>query len=152
MESKTDDNDDGKSEYDHKPVSTESKPSKITNKELIEKVSNYFYTDPDLLVTFESFAQKNCHIINLESEEYHLKYTELYNEYKSIFEENIEGYIHSLGSNALDLYTALQEATDEDVNSNDAIFGQILFAVSDFDIFMTMMREAAEAAAFRAKK
>ena len=143
MESKTDDTGDRDSQ-DYKR--SESKSSQLSNSELVDKVSSYFYTDPDLLVTFESFAENNCHVIDLDSEEYNLKYTELYNDYKSIFEENIEGYLQTLGCSALDLYNALQEATDEDANSNSAIFGQILFAVSDFDIFMTMMREAAQAA------
>lgn len=70
-----------------------------------------------------------------------------------MFEDSIEGYLGTIGATALDLYSALKEATEEDPNSSDAIFGQILFAVSDFDMFMTMMRETAQqVASERARK
>lgn len=36
---------------------------------------------------------------------------------------------------------------DDDPNGNEAVFGQILIAVSDFDIFMQMMREEAQSSA-----
>ena len=35
----------------------------------------------------------------------------------------------------------------EDENSSEAIFGQILVSVTDFDVFMTMLREGAVKAA-----
>ena len=126
--------------------------AKLTNNVLLQKVQEYFYTDDALLNTFESFAKENCNVIDLDTEEYKLKYTELYEEYKSLFESRLERYIHSLGATALDFYNALKEATDEDADSNDAVFGQILFAVSDFDIFMTMMRETAQAEESKARK
>ena len=40
-------------------------------------------------------------------------------------------------------FNALKNKTDEDMNSNEAIFGQILLSVCEFDIFMTMLREEA---------
>jgi hypothetical protein len=143
MDSKSGDYGDEGKENDFK--GGDEKSSKISNNELLQKTQMYFYTDEELLTTFESFAQSHCHQIDLDTDEYKLKYTELYNEYKSLFEFKLESYIKSLGCTALDLFDALKEATDEDANSNDAVFGQILFAVSDFDIFMTMMREAAQA-------
>ena len=151
MDSKSGDNEDESKSGDAKDTG-ETPLVKISNSELLEKVQMFFYTDDALLHTFESFATENCHIIDLDSDEYELKYTEIYNVYKGLFEDNIEAYIVSLGCSALDFYHALKEATDENADSNDAVFGQILFAVSDFDIFMTMMREAAQAADSRAKK
>ena len=145
MDSKSDDEEESK--IDYKLNYNEEKVSRISNSELIDKVQNYFYTDKDLLCTFESFAAKNCHYINLDSDEYNLKYTELYNEYRALFEENIEGYISSLGVTVLEFFNALKEATEEDADSNDAVFGQILFAISDFDVFMVMMKEAAQSQA-----
>lgn len=40
----------------------------------------------------------------------------------------------------------MKTKTEQDENSNHAIFGQILIAVCDFDVFITMMREEAYAA------
>jgi hypothetical protein len=46
----------------------------------------------------------------------------------------------ALNIKANELYLALKRKTDKDENSNEAIFGQILVAVCDFDVFMQMMR------------
>lgn len=146
--SKTSDSDDERerNEYKSSYENEEKNSEQLTNNEILEKVQNYFYTDDDLLRIFETYVKENCHYINLDSEEYDLKYTELYNEYKGMFEDKIEHYLKTINLTALDLYQALKEATEDDPNSNNAIFGQILYAVSDFDIFMTMMREGAEEA------
>ena len=149
MDSKSDDY---HGESKHSDAKDSGTAAKLTNNELLQKVQTFFYTDDALLQTFESFAKDNCHIIDLDSDEYQLKYTEMYNTYKALFEDSLESYIESLGHSALDFFHALKEATDEDADSNDAVFGQILFAVSDFDIFMTMMREAAQAEESQARK
>ena len=64
-----------------------------------------------------------------------------------MFEEKIGGYIiNGLGSTIEAFYEALEAKTAEDVNSAEAIFGQILASVADFDIFVVMLREAAQKA------
>ena len=39
--------------------------------------------------------------------------------------------------------TRRQRRTDEDPTSNEAVFGQILVSVCDFDIFVTALKEGA---------
>lgn len=56
--------------------------AKLTSHELLQKVQEYFYTNQTLMGLFESFAMDNCSVIDLDSDEYKLKYTELYNVYK----------------------------------------------------------------------
>ena len=41
-------------------------------------------------------------------------------------------------------YLALKHFRDKDECSNESIFAQILVAVTDFDVFMTMMKEVIE--------
>lgn len=55
------------------------------------------------------------------------------------------GFIESQGYRAEDFYERVREASERDPWSHDAIFGQIMTATADFDIFMGMMREAAKA-------
>ena len=111
----------------------------------LEKFQEYFFGSDELTATFESFVKKNCHIVALDSEEYKLEYTTVFNEYKALFEEKMESYItNEMKVGVDDFYLALKEKMDEDENSNLAVFGQILIAVTDFDVFMTMMREGAE--------
>ena len=112
------------------------------------RVQDFFFADDTLTKTFEAFVKEKAPIIDLESSEYKLEYTKVYNEFKAILEVIIERFIEEeLGSTVQQFYQALKAKTDEDENSNEAIFGQILLAVCDFDVFMTMMREEAASAA-----
>lgn len=142
MSSKYDDDDDeGKNEskYEHKSES----PRRVDPDKLIDDVQNFFYTDEKFSKLFENFVDENCDVIDLESDEYALEYTEVYNRYKALFEEKMEDYINSIGSNIHEFYNALRAKTEEDKESASALFGQILLSVMDFDIFMIMMRETA---------
>ena len=128
------------------PLRDESK-AVLTGAEVVQKVSEYFYMDEDLAEAFEGFADANAHIYDLTTPEYKLEYTALFNQYKDLFEEKIGGYIiNGLGSSIEAFYEALETKTKENENSTEAIFGQILASVADFDIFAVMLREAAQKA------
>jgi The ARF-like 2 binding protein BART len=111
---------------------------------MVEKVQEFFFADDTLSKTFESFVKERAGMIDLESSEFKLEYTAVYEEFKSIFEAEIESFIENkLGCSIQRFYNALKSKTDENENSNEAIFAKILLAVCDFDVFMTMMREEA---------
>ena len=123
---------------------------KMDNDELVAKVQEFFYSDDTLTVTFENFVKENAHIIDLHSTEYKLEYTKVYDEFKAILEVKLEKYIENdLGSSVQQFYQALKMKSEEDYDSNEAIFGQILLAVCDFDVFMTMMKEEALASSHK---
>ena len=124
---------------------------KISGKELIDRVQKYFYEDEEFTKTFENFVKAECEVIDLQSEEYKLAYTEVYERYKILFEDKLEAFIARQGCSSLDFYKALKEASDSDPESAHTVFGQILVAVVDFDIFMIMMREMAQSSS-RAKR
>jgi hypothetical protein len=48
----------------------------------------------------------------------------------------LEGYIRAQGSSVLAFYDAIRTASERDPLSSEAIFGQIMAATADFDIFM----------------
>lgn len=56
----------------------------------------------------------------------------------------ISAFIESQGYSIVEFYERLREARELDPWSKEAVFGKIMTATADFDIFMTMMREAAE--------
>jgi hypothetical protein len=119
---------------------------RLTGPQLVEAVQNYFFTDENLSRTFENFVKDHCHVMDLNSSEFKLEYTQAYNEYKALFEDRMENYIcNTLESSINDFYVALKTATESDENSNEAVFGLILLSVTDFDIFMQMMKEARQA-------
>jgi hypothetical protein len=151
--SKHDDDDwEGKDNEDEEEKGTESKryeskrseDQKISGSELLDRVQKYFFEDEEFTKTFESFVQKECDVIDLSSEEYKLEYTEVYEKYKLLFEDKLEVFIERQGCTSMDFYKALKTQTDKDPESSHAVFGQILVAVIDFDIFMVMMREMAQ--------
>ena len=143
MSSKYDDDDEeGKNESKYESKSGDVS-KRVDYDKLIDDVQNFFYTDEKFSKLFENFVEDNCDVIDLNSEEYALEYTEAYNRYKALFEEKMEDYIISIGSNIHEFYDALRSKSEEDKESASALFGQILLSVMDFDIFMIMMRETA---------
>eukprot|EP01036_Dinobryon_divergens_P030049 gene30047-39241_t len=122
--------------------------AKISDEEemmsLIGKVQEYFFGSEILANTFEDFVKERSDIIDLKTEEYKLEYTAVFNEYKALFESKMEKYLEDiLHSTPRKFYLALKHFRDKDEYSNESIFAQILVAVTDFDVFMTMMKEAA---------
>ena len=137
--------DQAESKTDTAPALRNESKGALSGAEVVEKVSEYFYMDEELGECFESFVDSRAHAYDLTSPEMKLEYTQIYNEYKDLFEEKIGGYIiNGLGSSIEVFYEALQAKTNEDENSSEAIFGQILACVTDFDIFATMLREQAQ--------
>jgi len=115
---------------------------KLSGSALIEKVQEYFYGDEDLAKLFESFVEEKSSCVDLDSTEFKLEYTAAYEEYKALFELKIGGYIERvLGATIEEFYSAIQLKSLEDEWGNEAIFAQILIGVTEFDVFMQMMRE-----------
>ncbi|CAM9473686.1 unnamed protein product [Scytosiphon promiscuus] len=112
--------------------------------DLVQKVSTYFYENESFIHVFEVFVETNAHKIDLTVEEMKLEYTDLYDEYQALFERKIEEFIQDQGFTVEDFYERLRQALDRDPWSHEAVFAKIMTAVADFDIFMRMMREAAE--------
>lgn len=116
------------------------------NSQIIEDVQEFFFGSEDLSAHFENFIKARCQVIDLTSTEYKLEYTEVFEEYKKEFERKMEGFItNKLNYTVQQFYQALKSKMDSDPNGNESIFGQILIALADFDIFMVMMKEAAAA-------
>uniref|UniRef100_A0A7S2V171 Cilia- and flagella-associated protein 36 n=1 Tax=Fibrocapsa japonica TaxID=94617 RepID=A0A7S2V171_9STRA len=111
---------------------------------IVEKVQQYFYEDDDFAKIFEDFVAEHAHIVDLDTEENRLEYTELYQQFQALYEKHLEAFIVEQGSSVMEFYQQLKKATDEDQTSAIALFGQILTATCDFDIFMLMMKEARE--------
>ena len=76
---------------------------------LVAAVQSFFYENDDFAEIFERFANENCDVIDLASEEMKLEYTELHQEFVSIFEEQMEGFIESQGSSVIDFYSVLRD-------------------------------------------
>jgi hypothetical protein len=132
----------GESKNDSKQESKND--NKLSDDELLKQVQEFFYCNDELADLFENFISKRSSVVDLSSEEYKLEYTEVFNEYKKLFEEKIEEFITvTLNSSIQDFYYALKAKSDAVEESSESIFAQILIAVTDFDVFMTMMREAA---------
>jgi hypothetical protein len=102
------------------------------------QVKEFFYENDEFAESFEVWCDDNCDAIDLslESTEFKLEYTELHKEFVSMFEDQIEGFIETLGFSTYDFYESLKQGSEE-----EGIFGQIMCATADFDVFMIMMQE-----------
>lgn len=131
------------------PSDTEDcKSSGLNGKELITAVGKFFYEDDSFAAVFEEFVNEKACVIDEEEMDktgtMKIEYTQVYEEFQALFEEKIEGHISGvLGSSVGEFYRALEESVEKDPEGEDAIFGQIMLATADFDVFMIMMREAA---------
>jgi hypothetical protein len=134
------------------PVMSESKAdegkfeaNELSGEEVLKKVQKFFYEDDSLANFFESFVDSKAAIFDLNSTEYKLEYTSVYNEFKELFESKMSDFIlKDLNSTIETFYEALEKKTNEDEKSTEAVFGQIMISVTDFDIFINMLREAAQ--------
>lgn len=133
---------DGKSDEQYSKLS--HKAAAFSEREVLEKLQSFFYEDETLANHFERFIDDHSHIVDLNNEEYKLEYTQVFNEYKSLFEEKIEDFIHKhLKVSIQDAYMALKKKVDSEEDSAEAFFAQVLIAVTDFDVFMSMMKDSA---------
>lgn len=124
----------------------EEKPSykQVSDEELLEKLQKFFYEDETLANHFERFIDDHSYIVDLSNEEYKLEYTKVFNEYKSLFEQKMEDFIHeNLRVTIQDIYNALKRKVESEEESMEAFFAQVLIAVTDFDVFMGMMKDSA---------
>ena len=93
---------------------------------------------------FERWVEEKAPLIDptLDPDAYSLEYTELYEEFKALYEGLLEKYIVKEGSSVEEFYAELREATERDEDSSEALMGQIMLATTDFDVFMLMMKES----------
>jgi len=110
-------------------------------------VGKFFYENDAFAEQFETFVNEHAHIIDCKEIEttgvQKVEYTELYNKYQELFESSLAGFIEKEGSTVLEFFEALKASTEAEPDGEDAIFGQIVTATADYDIFMQMMQEAA---------
>jgi IS1 family transposase len=111
---------------------------------LVQRVAAYFFESETFADTFEQWVRANASRIDLATTECRLEYTQLFEEFKALFEAEMTGFIEAQGATIEDFYEALARKSAADPWSNEGVFAQILVAVVDWDVFMAMMREAAE--------
>jgi hypothetical protein len=121
------------------------KRDRISDDELLTRVQKYFFEDETFTKTFENFVKDESRVMDLGAEEYKLEYTEVYERFKALFERTLESFISAQGCTIMDFYNAMSDKQENDPDGSIALFGQILVSVTDFHIFMTMMRESARA-------
>lgn len=104
----------GSESADEKQIPSDDKAGEVLKGDvLVEKVQEYFFGDEDLAKTFEQYIFNKSAIVNLKSDEYDLRYTEVFDEYKALFERKMENFIvDSLGSTVQKFYEALKAQMD----------------------------------------
>ena len=108
---------------------------------IADRVAKYFFTDTRFAEPLEAWVKENAWHVDPSKDEFLLKHTSLYEEFKDLYEGMLERYIESEGSTVRDFYETVRRAHDKDPDSPQALLGQIVLATTDFDIFIQMMRD-----------
>ena len=110
----------------------------------VRQYERFFYCDESLGTDTEAFADKHSDVIDLTSDENKIEYTSVFNEHNKSFESKLENFItNSVWCSVIRFFEALKGHVTDEPNSRHAMFVQVLLAVTDFDMFLTMMREKA---------
>ncbi|KAJ1450007.1 hypothetical protein M885DRAFT_533692 [Pelagophyceae sp. CCMP2097] len=119
----------------------ESKEEGKSSESIVIQVTKYFFDDASFSDAFERWTEDHAHLIDAEAEEYELKYTELYTDFKAKYETLLEAFIVRQGSTVSEFYDELRAAQEKDPEGSEALMGEIMLATTDFDIFMAMMKD-----------
>lgn len=115
---------------------------RLTDDEILEQLQKYFYEDTTLSKSLEQFVEHNCGIMDLETDEYQLQYTEVHREFKNLLERLLETFIENqMHINIKDVFAAMSRKIEENEQSMEAFFAQVLLAAADFEVFISMMRD-----------
>ncbi|KAL7684024.1 putative cilia-and flagella-associated protein [Plasmopara halstedii] len=123
--------------------------AEIPESDLVDKVITYFFENDDFAHSFETFAERHCHVFDLNSDEMKLEYTDIYNKFLALFETKLEAYIQSQGATVQEFYNLVRHAYKVDRESGTVLCSEILVATADFDVFVQMMRQTKETSLLR---
>ena len=119
--------------------------------DLVEVVARSIIEDEAFRETCDDWVLARCGEVpdpgegTAEAAEESLASTALHEEFKALYERQIEACIQGHGATPVEFYKQIRESQDSsDAASSKALVGQILLETFSFDVFMAMMREAKE--------
>jgi hypothetical protein len=102
-------------------------------------LEKWFFENDDFANKMEEFAMNNCDVFDVDSTEQKLEYTTVYNEFRALFEKELEGFVTSQGVTPQEFsQVAQKEATNS--QDGDTPFKWIV-ATSDYEVFLQMMQD-----------
>ena len=104
---------------------------------MAERVAQYFFGDARFADPLEQWVERHAGEVR-DDDEFELSYTDLYEDFKSLYEKLLEAYIESQGVTVKAFFDELRCAVDKDPDSSEALLAQIVLATTDFDIFINM--------------
>ena len=107
-----------------------------------------FVKSGDLLANIQSFCTENAATFAAADGEYKLEWTPIHEQYAMIVESQLEGFLQSQGVTLESFYGVCKECLDksrlEGRWNRDAMFVQLLTASTEFEEFVTLMRDFAD--------
>lgn len=85
----------------------------------------------------EEFANKHCDIFEIDEEEQKLEYTNVYNKFLKLFEAKVEEMLKENGVSPQQFYMECKKLSD----AGDQEIVEFLLALSDYEVFLNMMKE-----------
>mmetsp|Transcript_35690 Transcript_35690/g.43033 ORF Transcript_35690/g.43033 Transcript_35690/m.43033 type:complete len:126 (-) Transcript_35690:301-678(-) len=119
----------------------------LSDEELIEKVTEYFFMNDEFANKFEQWTVDNCDCFT-DDEENKLEYTALHQKFAEMFEELMGAHLVSLGSSVEAFAEVCQKAEGTDnaeLAEGARSIVEVMTTLTDFDSFcQEMKRQAAK--------
>jgi len=113
---------------------------------LVEELSKYFFDD-DFANSFEKFAEEHVSLFQDDQEENKHEYMDVYKKFLALFEMKLEDFVKSQNMTNDDFYAVCRKISEQPEEADPAYsLLQVLLATSDFDVFMSLMREVSSKA------
>ena len=108
---------------------------------LIRQVFDYYTDSKDLEDEVRRFVFANCKTFGAANGEYELEHTEIYNDFKTLLERKLEGFIGRCGASVGDFYEAVAANEGRGMYSGSS-FVAVLTGATSFEVFADLMVDA----------
>ena len=125
-----------------KPSSSSPAPADV---DLVGVVSEFLFEDASFTERLEAWCTFRCASFTDDAAEHRLEHTELHEEFRGLFEREIERAVRLRGGTVAALYSQLEKRAHERGTREEFIVLAILATV-DFETFARMMRETRRSA------
>jgi hypothetical protein len=124
----------------HKPDSS-SESKEGDRRAIVDKVRDWMFGNQAFEDEVQTFVRESAELIDdIEQQEMKLQYTQLHQRFIELFESRVTSFIEREGSTVFELYSELQEMSQDD-STEEAAFVAAMMSLVDFEIFMVLLRE-----------
>ena len=109
---------------------------------IIKAACDFYFESPDFEERLKAFAFENCSTFDESQEEHSLGHTALFEEFKRLFESELETFIEQRGMSISNFYSVVAANMSSREFYSGSTFAHVVNAATDFENFSQMMCDA----------